>query len=101
MKYKNLVIKCNNVEELIKLQKHLFKYKYSWKENNARHRMIKKNEDISYVFIEHDDILQLFAYDPALPSGRLTLSIYKSADYISFEKKFERKEKLKKINNDI
>jgi hypothetical protein len=92
MKYKNLVIKCKNVEELIKLQKHLFEYKYAWFDY-SRNRSFKKFKNISYVVIQNDDILKVFAYDPVFVGS------YAMIDYISFEKKFERKLKLKKINN--
>ena len=92
MKYKNLVIKCKNVEELIKLQKHLFEYKYAWFDNSCRNRSLKKIEDTSYVTIQNDDILRLNIIGVGNPP-------FKTIDYISFEKKFERRLKLKKINN--
>ena len=42
MRYKKLIIKYNNIDEFVKIQKHLFFYKYSWCLNNIRSHQIKK-----------------------------------------------------------
>ena len=90
MKYKNIVIKCKNVEELIKLQKHLFAYKYAWFDE-SRNRGLKRVQDTSYITIQNDDILRISVIQVNVK--------FKTIDYISFEKKFERRLKLKKIND--
>lgn len=120
MKYKNLVIKCKNNEELIKLQKHLFTYKYAWFDNSCRNRKLKKpinlsgQSIISYIVIQSDDIIEIvfdekeythsaqnFIKEPlysnciTTPSADGWIPRFKVIDYTQFERKI----KLKKINN--
>lgn len=88
MKYKNIIIKCSNNQELISLQKHLFEYKYVWLDSGIRNRQIKKRDN-TCVIINNDDILTLF-----LTEVNFAPSNYKIINYI----KFIRKHKLQKIN---
>jgi hypothetical protein len=108
MKYKNLIIKCNNEEEFKKLQKHLFYYKYSWIDNNIRNHIILNIKKFAffgsqkinqiYVVIRNDDILQ-WDYRENIILALLeesNLFNYKLINYTAFERSL----KIKKIKNE-
>lgn len=96
MRYKNLIIKCTNEDEFVSLQRHLFKYNYSWYLGYQRHRQIKRYYNnfykTVYVIIDNDDSM-IFIVD--LKHLAKPISTYKQIDY----KQMLRKDKLKKINN--
>jgi len=102
MRYKKLIIKYNNIDEFVKIQKHLFLYKYSWCLNNIRSHQIKKKpyyyangliaSGTGYIVIGNDDIL----------NNVHSLTVLDSFNYkivYDFMKQIERKAKIKKINN--
>ena len=112
MKYRKTIIKCENFEESIRLQKYLFKLKYSWRDDGNKHRHIKKISGISYIVINNDDILlmginfsrrHVRQYDVVEInfSRRHVRQVrqYDVVDYSFLEKKELRKQKLIKLKN--
>lgn len=96
MRYKNLIIKCSDIDEIKKLQKYLFRYSYTWCEDNGlRHHHIKKLNPLFFSIVIHNDDVLYFVNNDLLNNDRY--SKYKTTYFA----KLLRKDKLIKINNEI
>jgi hypothetical protein len=96
MKYKNTIITCNNEDEFIFAQKHLFSYKYTWiTEDDVRHRHLQKFTRETYIRIDNDDELILLRF----PAKHNQFFKQSTTNYIFIDcAKLIRKYKMKKIS---
>jgi len=96
MKYKNTIITCNNEDEFIFAQKHLFSYKYTWRtEDGVRHRHLKKFTRETYIRIDSGD--ELFLLKSPAKNNQFFKQSTVDYNFINCSMLI-RKNKIKKIN---